>query len=154
MMDTEEICVEILENQRAGHGLWPLLDKVNCIYAPPAEPSDTSIVQRKLRRPIKTNTGGELLDRIRMTDNLLKPKGVNKVPGILFNKERCSMIAWEMRTGWRWPEHKSETKNASEVPLDKDNHGPEALGRYVKGHLSKTDKVRTSRQSRVRSGRR
>lgn len=154
MMDTEEICTEILESQRQGKGLWTLLDKVNCIYAPPAEPSDTSIVQRKLRRPVKTNTGGELLDRIRMTDNLLKPKGVNRIPGFLFNKQRCQQIAWEMRTGWRWPEHKSEIKNASEIPLDKDNHGPEALGRYVKGHLAKTDQVRSSRQSRVRSRRR
>jgi hypothetical protein len=59
-----------------------------------------------------------------------------------------------MRTGYRWPENKSETKNASENPLDKDNHGPEALGRFVKGHLGKTSERRSSRQSRIRSGRR
>lgn len=154
MMDTEEICTDIMERRNKNDGLWNLLDKVNCIYAPPAEPSDTSIVQRKLRRPVRTNTGGELNDRDRMTNNLLKPKGTEKRPGILFNKERTHQLAWEMRTGYRWPEHKSETKNASENPLDKDNHGPEALGRFVKGHLSKTSERRSSRQSSVKARRR
>lgn len=155
MMDTEEICTEILEWNRQGRELWTLLDKVNCIYAPPAEPSDTSIIKRKLLRPIRTNTGGEINERDRMTNNLLKPKGNEKKPGIYFNRERTSQLAWEMRTGYRWPEHKNENRNASENPLDKDNHGPEALGRFVKGHLGPTmSERRTSRQSRVRARRR
>jgi hypothetical protein len=154
MMDTEEICANILERRDKNEGLWTLLEKVNCIYAPPAEPSDTSIVQRKLRRPIRTNTGGEINDRDRETNRMLKPKGVEHRPGMLFNKERCQDLAWEMRTGYRWPEHKSETKNASENPLDKDNHGPEALGRFVKGHLMKSSERRSSRQSTVKARRR
>lgn len=154
MMDTEEICQDILERRDSNDGLWPLLEKVNCIYAPPAEPSDTSIVTRKLRRPVRTNTGGEINDRDRMTNNLLKPKGVERKPGMIFNKERCQALAWEMRTGYRWPEHKSETKNASENPLDKDNHGPEALGRFVKGHLGKKTERRSSRQGSVKARRR
>ena len=166
-MDTEEICQEILENRDKGEGMWPLLEKVAIIYCPPAEPSDTSIVQRKLRRPIRTNTGGELIDRIRDMNNLLKIKTreVPNRPGILFSKEGCTKykgngstgmpnsLAWEMRTGWRWPEHKNENKNAPEQPLDKDNHGPEALSRFVKGHLGKTSERRSSRQSRVKSRR-
>lgn len=154
MMDTEEVCIDILERKNKAEGLWTLLDKVNCIYAPPAEPSDTSIVQRKLMRPIRTNTGGEINDRDRETNKLLKPRGPNRIPGILFNKERTSQLAWEMRTGYRWPEHKSETKNASENPLDRDNHGPEALGRFVKGHRGSTSERRSSRQSRVKARRR
>lgn len=159
MMDTEEVCQDILEMRDANVDLWPLLEKVNCIYAPPAEPSDTSIVTRKLRRPVQTNTGGEINDRDRATNNLLKPKGPEKKPGMYFSKERCTKyaksLAWEMRTGYRWPEHKSETKNASENPLDKDNHGPEALGRYVRGHLgSRMTDRRSSRQSSVKARRR
>lgn len=166
MKDTEEICQDILERRRANDGLWSLLEKVNCIYAPPAEPSDTSILTRKLKRPIRTNTGGELIDRIRATNKLLKPKGNLKQPGIFFDKDGCSKytgngqsgtpnsLAWEMKTGYRWPEHKSETKNASENPIDKDDHGPEALGRFVKGHLSHLDDTRHSRQGRAKAGRR
>lgn len=156
-MDTEEVCQDILEMRDSNVDLWPLLEKVNCIYAPPAEPSDTSIVTRKLRRPVKTNTGGEVNDRDRATNQLLKPKGPLKEPGIIFDKERCNRypksLAWEMGRGYRWPEHKSETKNASENPLDKDNHGPEALGRFVRGHLGATIQRRTSRQSKVKARR-
>lgn len=156
-MDTEEVCRDILEMRNANIDLWPLLEKVNCIYAPPAEPSDTSIVTRLLKRPIKTNTGGEVNDRDRETNRLLKPKGPLREPGIVFDRERCDRypksIAWEMRTGYRWPEHKSETKNASENPLDKDNHAPEALGRFVKGHLGVTSTRRASRQSNVKARR-
>lgn len=161
MMDTDEICDEILHNRMDSVGLWPLLDKVNCIYAPPAEPSDTSIVKRKLLRPVANNTGGEINDRDRATNSLLKqrpshlPDGhPDKKPQMVFNRERCPQIAWEMRTGYRWPEHKSETKNASENPMDKDNHGPEALGRFVKGHLGTETARRTSRQGRVKARRR
>jgi hypothetical protein len=160
MMDTEEVCTDILNKRDRAEGMWSLLDKVNIIYAPPAEPSDTSIVQRKLSRPIRTNTGGELNERDRMTNGMLKlrpshlPDGhPSKKPGILFDRSRTHQLAWEMRTGYRWPEHKNENKNASENPLDKDNHGPEALGRFVKGHLGKTQERRTSRQSTVRARR-
>lgn len=152
--DTEEVCDDILSRRDEADGLWTLLDKVNCIYAPPAEPSDTSIVTRKLRRPVRTNTGGEVNDRDRETNRLLKPKGPERRPNFLFNKERTQQLAWEMRTGYRWPEHKSDTKNASENPQDKDNHGPEALGRYVRGHLAPETTRRSSRQSRVRARRR
>lgn len=162
-LDTEEICDEILEKRRANDGLWTLLEKVNTIYAPPAEPSDTSIVRRKLMRPIATNTGGEINDRNRMVDRLLKqrpphlPDGhPEKRPQMVFNRDRTAQLAWEMRTGYRWPEHKSQTKNASEVPMNKDDHGPEALGRFVKGHMEKVlpEKRRNSRQSRVPATRR
>jgi hypothetical protein len=160
-MDTEEICDDILSMRQSQIGLWPLLEKVSVIYAPPAEPSDTSIVRRKLLRPIQTNTGGELNDRDRMTNSLLKqrpghlPDGhPDKQPQMVFNKDTTHQLAWEMRTGYRWPEHKSDTKNASENPLDKDNHGPEALGRFVKGHMEKHDTLRRGRQSHVRARRR
>jgi len=161
--DTEEICDEILEKRKANDELWTLLEKVNTIYAPPAEPSDTSIVRRKLMRPIATNTGGEVNDRNRMVDRLLKQRPAHlpdghpeKKPQITFNRDRTAQLAWEMRTGYRWPEHKSQTKNASETPLDKDDHGPEALGRFVKGHMEKVlpEKRRSSRQSRVPARRR
>lgn len=161
--DTDEICDDILEKRSANVGYWPLLEKINMIYAPPAEPSDTNIVRRKLMRPIATNTGGEINERDRMTNGLLKqrphhlPAGhPEKKPQMVFSKEKTPQLAWEMKTGYRWPEHKSEVKNASETPLDKDNHGPEALGRFVKGHMEKAlpEKRHTARQGRVNMRRR
>lgn len=162
MMDTDEVCDDILSRRNANEGLWPLLEKVSMIYAPPAEPSDTNIVRRKLMRPINTNTGGEINDRDKLTRSLLKRRPSHlpddhpeKKPQMVFNRDRTPQLAWEMKTGYRWPEHKSETKNATETPMDKDNHGPEALGRFAKGHMSqKIDDKRTARQSRVRARRR
>ena len=161
MKDTEEICIEIIERWEAGDGLWSLLEKVNVIYAPPAEPSDTNIVRRKLTRPVATNTGGEINDRDRHTNSLLKRRPSHlpddhpdKKPQMVFNRNTTHQIAWEMRTGYRWPEHRSEIKNASENPMDKDNHGPEALGRFVRGHMAHTSERRHARQSSVKARRR
>lgn len=162
LMDTEEVCNDILKRRAANEGLWPLLEKVVTIYAPPAEPADTSIVRRKLLRPIATNTGGEIVERDRLTNSLLKRRPTylpddhpEKKPQMVFNRDTTVQLAWEMRTGYRWPEHRSETKNASENPMDKDNHGPEALGRFAKGHMAgKMETTRTARQSKIRSRRR
>jgi len=56
-----------------------------------------------------------------------------------------------MEEGYRWPEHKSEVKNNAELPMDKDNHGPEALGRFYKGYFGIVgETVRRSRQSKMR----
>ena len=71
----------------------------------------------------------------------LKPRPEHAPPEeqqaqIVVDRDRCSHLAWEMREGYRWPVHKNEQKNESEIPMDKDNHGPEALGRLVLGHFS------------------
>ena len=73
---------------------------------------------------------------------------------IVVDKDRCPRLAWEMREGYRWPETKSEQRNLSEVPMDKDNHGPEALSRFIYGYFSSLgiDEVQT-RQSRARTRR-
>lgn len=167
-MDTSEVADDMLEMQRVGEDLWPLLDKVQGIYAPPAEPDQTSTLQRKLGINCRTNTGGLTNTRDQHTNKLLKLKPSQQPnsrtgdmqPGIVFNAERCTKygngrsLAWEMKQGYRWPEHKSDTKNPTENPMDKDNHGPEALGRFTWGHLSGQQKTRSSRQSKVKSRRR
>lgn len=167
-MDTDEITDYMLGKMNDGTGesnLWPLLPKVNAIYVPPAEPDQTSVLTRKLKRPIVSATSGtQVNDRDRVTNSLLKMRSSNlpgamrddRMPGMTVNRERCTQLAWEMRTGYRWPEHKSEVKNPSENPMDKDNHGPEALGRLTWPMFNKQEKKtqRSSRQSRVRARRR
>jgi hypothetical protein len=134
-----------------------MLDKLVAIYCPPAEPDDTNVVKRVLQKPVRTNTGGEIKPRMAMIRSALKPRPEHlpddhpeKRPLIIFNRETTTQLAWEMREGYRWPEHQSEVKNPSENPLDKDNHGPEALSRFFKGHMERFDKIRKSRQSTVK----
>jgi len=77
----------------------------------------------------------------------------DKRPG-LFVDRSCTMLIWEMREGYRWPERSSEVRNASELPLDKDNHGVEALGRFFKGHMERySEERRHSRQGTVKKRR-
>lgn len=162
MRDTEEICDEINLRAETSDDFWKLLGKVNVIYCPPAEPAETSVIRRKLNRPTATNTGGEINDRNKMVNALLKqrpghlPDGhPDKKAQLVLNKSTTHQLQWEMKTGYRWPEHKSDIKNAPENPMDKDDHGPEALGRFVVGHMGgKMPDRRHSRQSRVRSRRR
>lgn len=154
LTDTEEVCQELL--------LDPLTHQVNMIYVDPAAPSDANIMRRKLQKNTNNNTGGEIMDRVRMIRHALKvrPEGLpdghpDKKPK-LFVDESCTQLIWEMKQGYRWPEHKDpkhgEGKNPGELPLDRDNHGVEALGRFFKGHITTsapvqgvTKQIRTTR---------
>lgn len=156
LMDTEEICRDVLEDDY----MRGMLEKCGAIYCPPAEPSDTNIVRRLLGKPTPTNTGGEIKVRDGLTRKFLKqhpshlPDGHEDKQPRLQVHPSCTMLIWEMRTGYRWPENKSEHRADSENPLDKDNHGPEALGRFMKGHMEKFEPTRRGRQSRIGTRRR
>src|SRR5690606_6036917 len=136
LKDTDDICKDYLNNH-------PLKDKLVCFYPDPAEPDDTATIVKNLRKPARTNTGGELKTRLSLIRTHMKRRyphlpedHPDNLPKLLFDRSKCTGIAWEMREGYRWPERKSDVpRNDSELPVDKDNHGPEALGRFFKGHF-------------------
>ena len=149
LRDTEDIArVEFKEH--------PLTQKLLAIYPDPSSPDDANILRRTLGVPTRLNTGGEIKNRLALIRGALKLRpdhleyeDPNKLPS-LFVDRSCDRLIWEMREGYRWPENKSENRNDSEIPLDKDNHGVEALGRFYKGHMEHRDATRRSRQSSVR----
>lgn len=160
LKDTEEIATELIQH--------PLTQHVNMIYVDPAAPADANILRRKLQKNTNNNTGGEILDRVRMIRHSLKvrpehlPDGhPDKKPKMWVDKE-CAALIWEMRQGYRWPEHKEpkhgEGRNPGELPLDRDNHGVEALGRFFKGHMQMpstgTGVSRQTKMTRMVGGRR
>lgn len=149
LRDTEDIVRrEFLEH--------PLMSRLLAIYGPPAEPDDNNVVRRVLQKQVRANTGGEIKTRNSLIRSALKarphhlPDDHPDKRAALWIDRSCTKLIWEMATGYRWPEHASEIRNDSEVPLDKDNHGPEALGRFFKGHMEKTMETRRARQSTVR----
>lgn len=152
LRDTEDIVRRSLKDH-------PLMQKVLTIYGPPAEPDDNNVLKRILKINIHANTGGELKTRLALIRSALKlrpehlPDGHPEKLPQLFVDRSCQKLAWEMRQGYRWPENKSETRSDSEVPIDKDNHGPEALGRFFKGHMERFSDTRRSRQRNVRTAR-
>jgi hypothetical protein len=112
------------------------------MYPDPAEPDDTKTMQTKLRIPAYGNTGGPLKTRLSLIRRSLKeynahlPIGhAERWPYLMVDRS-CQQLIWEMREGYKWPEHRSEVHSDSENPLDKDNHGVEALGRFFKGHMT------------------
>ena len=155
LKDTEEIATELLNDQVFSQ----LLRKAVRFYPDPAAPDDTNIFRRKTGIPFAGNTGGDLKTRLSMIRQRLKPRPENapveEQQAVITVDESCTMLIWEMEEGYRWPEHKSEIRNEDENPLDKDNHGPEALGRFIRGYYTVTDsKESGSRQTSARVGRR
>lgn len=140
--DTEEIAQELKDTA--------LVRQLVRFYPDPSRPDDTNILQRVWRKQANANTGGELATRLGMIRNALKknPEDVYR-PKLLVNRT-CGQLIWEMREGYRWPEHRSEIKNDSERPLDKDDHGPEALGRFFKGYFGGESNTRRTRMSKAR----
>lgn len=139
-LDTVEVCGDLkLE--------YPGLVRVcQMMYPDPAEPDDTRTMQRELRIPANKNTGGELKIRLSLIRRALKvqnshlPLGDSeRRPRLMIDRTHCQTLVWEMNEGYRWPEKKREQQRSdSENPLDKDNHGVEALGRFFRGYFGKT----------------
>jgi len=137
-LDTEEVCEDLMYELP---GLVRVTDKM---YPDPAEPDDTRTMQRKLRVAVNRNTGGELKTRLSLIRRSLKVKNqhlregdLERRPTLMIDRTHCAKLAWEMREGYKWPRTKSEQRNDSEKPVDKDNHGCEALGRFYRGYFGK-----------------
>lgn len=140
LLDTEEVCADLMAEYSG------LVRATSMMYPDPAEPDDTRTMQRKLRVPANKNTGGELKIRLALIRRALKPTNAHlpvghseRVPTLMIDRTHCPTLAWEMREGYRWPEKKAQQQNRSdsENPMDKDNHGVEALGRFFRGHFGK-----------------
>lgn len=146
--DTPEVARDLLAR-------YPqLVDKTVFFYPDPAEPDDTLTLANMLKIAPKKNTGGELKTRLSLIRQSLKEKNTHlpyghrdRVPTLKIDRS-CVQLAWEMREGYRWPEHRSEITSDSEHPLDKDNHGVEALGRFFRGHFGIPGETLTQRRSR------
>lgn len=117
----------------------PLTAKVTTLYPDPAEPGDTNVLEGALRIQANTDTGGELKHRLEYIRQALKVRPTHgleiyKRPQLLIDRS-CTGLINEMQE-YRWPESKAESLKAEpEKPLDKDDHGPEALGRFFRGYF-------------------
>jgi hypothetical protein len=150
LLDTNDIADDLLESPIDA----ALLRQCTAFYPDPAEPDDTETLMKKLRIPARSNTGGELKHRLARIRTALKPlpahaKPEDQQPGLLVDRD-CPQLAWEMREGYRWPEKKSEVKNEDEKPVPKNDHGPEALGRFFKGYFDLTGAPSKPRQRKIK----
>lgn len=121
-------------------------------YPDPASPGDTRVIENELRVRSRGGTGGELkwrLEAIRKhleIQNKHLPEGhVDRKPKLLINR-KCVNVIREFND-YRYPDKKDNVDlNSPELPMKKDDHTPEALGRFFAGHFKRrTIGIRASR---------
>lgn len=119
---------------------WPLAANAIKLYPDPAEPGDTRVLEKVLKLKADTNTGGELKWRLELIREKLKldPESEGHDESLrqpkLFIDRKCTGLINEMEE-YRYPDSRTESVRAEpEKPLDKDDHGPEALGRFMRGY--------------------
>lgn len=124
-------------------------------YPDPASPGDTRILEEKLRLKAAGGTGGELRWRIDAIRQALKDRNPHlpyghqdRQPKLQFDR-RCVRTIQDM-LNYRYPEKRTQVDmNNPELPMKKDDHGPEALGRFYAGHFGTPDRqARRARQRR------
>lgn len=112
-------------------------------FPDPASPGDTRILEDKLNMVSTGNpTGGELKERLRLIRKWL---GINpellhlpenshlREPKLFVDPVKCPNFIREFND-YRYPKNREETSgNPSEVPMKKDDHTPEAMGRLMVG---------------------
>jgi hypothetical protein len=115
------------------------LDNVREFYPDPSRPEDTLALERHLQIRGNTDTGGLLDNRLRYIREGLKDNHPELLdsdplrhPKLLFDR-KCTNTIREM-SEYRYPDTSKESKrNPKDQPMDKDNHAPEALGRFYRG---------------------
>jgi hypothetical protein len=133
----------------AARGLAP--GGVLRLYPDPADPAFAKTLSDRLRIPLGKGTGGELRHRLDAIRAALKernthlPDGhVDRYPRLMFDR-KCTRTIADM-LNYRYPEKRQQVDtNAPENPMKKDDHGPEALGRFFAGHFGAETKRRRSR---------
>lgn len=136
------------------------LQKVRRFYPDPASPSDTAILERRLRVPSAGGTGGELADRIDAIRAVLKVRPVvahlplgheERLPRLRIDRRRCPNMIREM-SAYRYPERKDTIlgNEAHEKPKKEDDHTPEAFGRFLAGWEGTPAHIGGSRNSHAK----
>lgn len=138
---------------------YPITGMVKTLYPDPAEPGDTAVLEKELRIVANTATGGELKWRLELIRQALKvepehapDEAPEKRPRLLIDRS-CKELIREMQD-YRYPETREE-QNATqpEKPMDKDDHGPEALGRFFRGYFGGPAEGKIQARARVRKAR-
>jgi hypothetical protein len=130
-------------------GLAP--SSIRQFFPDPAEPDRTREISGLLQLTPGRGTGGSLDDRLEWIRRKLKAVDLDSGHPKLTVHRRCHNVIREFNQ-YRYPETSESAaergKNASELPMKKDDHTPEALGRLMRGLYGSPTRLGT-RQSRM-----
>lgn len=137
----------------------PFASNAREFFPEPAGPGDTAVLEKMLQCKPRKNTGGELKWRLELIRQHLNYDIVSeghppeKRQPKLFIDRNCHGLIQEM-LDYRYPSTKEESLRAvPEHPLDKDDHGPEALGRFFKGYFGGPADNATGGRAKVKKAR-
>lgn len=127
-------------------GLVP--NALRTFYPDPASPGDSRALEQRLKIRGQGGTGGELNDRLRLIRAALKIRNTHlelgdseRRPKLFVNRLKCPHTIHEFNT-YRYPKERDESvANAKELPMKKDDHTPEALGRLMIGLFGKDNQA-------------
>lgn len=130
--------------------------QLRSFYPDPASPGDTRAIQKALHINPVRGTGGELNTRLRMIRAALKERNVqlpvghpDRKPKLLIDR-KCTNMIREMND-YRYPKTSAEAAemktNIPELPMKKDDHCPEALGRFFAGMFNTPERRGTRQRS-------
>jgi hypothetical protein len=110
------------------------------LFGDPEDPASSYVLAEKLRLQVMGNTGGLLKTRLELIRKWLKDNREDLEitdPGRhpkMIVAPKCKYLISEMDL-YRYPKTKSEQTESPENPMKKDDHAPEALGRFFAGHF-------------------
>jgi hypothetical protein len=111
------------------------------LYPDPEDPTTSSALANLCHWRVMGDTGGELRVRINLMRKWLKDANSHLPHGHEDRQPRtivdpsCTNFIREAGA-YRYPETKKEAGSVlAEHPLEKDNHCPEAWGRFMRGHF-------------------
>lgn len=154
----EEIAQDILDDPK----LRQMANAARHLFPDPATPSTSATQAKAWNVQEMPDTGGPLNDRLDLIRRWLKPAPYEledghpeKIPKFLVDRH-CPNTIREFND-YRYPETRNEQgSDPSEKPMKKDDHVPEAVGRFFAGHFGQkfieTEKTRQSK-ARMRSRR-
>jgi hypothetical protein len=133
---SEDFALDVMNDGRLS---W-LVRNAKGIYPEPADPGATATLCSYWQKPSFGGTQSQIKPRIDAINAKLKHRNPHlpwnhdeRVPWLRFDRS-CTYSRYEM-DAYKWPDKRKRMgPNGTEVPEDKDNHVPEALGRFFAGH--------------------
>lgn len=153
-----EFADDILEDPK----LRAMAEHASLLYPDPADPGTAATLEKKWNVRAMGGTGGEIQTRLELIRRWLRPQPLelpddhpDKTSKLKVDRS-CHNTIREM-LDYRYPENRNELgSNPTENPMKKDDHIPEALGRFFVGHfgVSHVDEARARvSKASVRRGR-
>jgi hypothetical protein len=118
-------------------------------YPDPADPMSSRTLSDRLRISVGGGTGGEVNVRINLIRQALRQGRIDYAatelgdsnsdkwrPRLMIDR-KCVQTRRDM-VAYRYPERKEDAETSTprmELPMKKDDHGPEALGRFMVGYF-------------------